>query len=435
MSSFGSLSHLVRLSAVIVFVAGSSTALGAITHTTIAQIGGSVPGGGTFTGFSSAPVVNPSGKVAVFATSSGGPSDMIFAGNGTSASIVAGTGQSTPVGGTYGAGGVFSPSVTDTGDVFFGAAITGGSTTGAIIKNSGGSSSAVLLRGSATPIGGTFGGLSSTRANNGGQVAFNASVTGGSANSGLFRTNGTTTIAIAAPGQATPDGSTYTSLSGTPEINNSGKVTYLASTAAGGGIYVSDGAITQAVAVNAAATPLGGTFSGFTNPTINDAGRIAFNTGITGGSVSSASFIFDGTTLTKLAAVGDAVPGLPGVTFASLSAPKINNSGLAVFRATLAGPGVDTTNDSVYVLGSNLADLAVLVREGDSITIGGTPQTLTGNLPATFFSVSDNGFAWRPAYASGSAVVYSADPRFNIPAPGAAGLLALGVLIARRRRN
>lgn len=414
--------------------AGSSASLGAIVHTTIFQTGGGVPGGGTISGFSSAPTVNASGRVAAVATSTGGPSDLILAGNGSASAIVGGTGGSTPIGGTFGTGGFSSASINNLGDVYFVGVVSGGSATSAVFKNSGGVNSSVLVRNSPSPIGGTFAGLSSSRANNAGQVVFTANVTGGTSSSGLFRTNGTTTVAISTVGQSAPSGGTFTSL-GTSEINDAGHVVFASSTSTGGGLFLSDGATISTVATNGGATPFGGTFSGFTAPTINNAGRVAFNASITGGSLSSASFIASGASLSTLAIIGDTIDGLPGLTIAGLSTPKINNNGVAVFRVILAGPGVDSTNDTAYVIGTNSSNLSVLVREGDTISVGGVPQVLTGNLQGNFFSVSDNGFAWRPSYASGSAVLYSSDPRFSIPSPGAAAIAGLGAVVLGRRRR
>jgi hypothetical protein len=69
-----------------------------------------------------------------------------------------------------------------------------------------------------------------------------------------------------------------------------------------------------------------------------------------------------------LMAVGDPVPGLPGVTImptSNFDAPVMDQNGTVLFRARFTGAGVTATDDRGYFLGRSNGDLRLVVRAGD----------------------------------------------------------------------
>lgn len=430
---------LVRLSALVV-LAGTMTSSGAIVHTTIAASGAAAPGGGSYASFTgSLPSVNASGQVAIVASLNNGAS-ILIRGNGTTTQRIAAAGDASPLGGTFAASGLATPAINSAGDVAYNANVTGGSAPGAVLRYSNGVNTPLITRGSSTPLGGTYSTFASAGVgiNDSDTIAFGANISGGSGSNAVFRSSGGTTTAVFFNGQNVPGAGTLTTQVGNASINNSGQMaTFFSSTAGGALLRASSTGVVSPVAITNAASPIGGTYSGFTVPSLNNSGQIVFNASISGGPTSAGIFIADGATISTIATVGASVPGMLGVTFSGLSQPWINDSGVVIFRATLAGTGVTATDDTAYFFGTSASNLTMILREGDTVTIAGSPQVLTGNLVPSSQGVviGDNGFAWRAQYAGGSAVIYTSDPRFNIPAPGAAGLLlASGLLTARRRR-
>ena len=117
----------------------------------------------------------------------------------------------------------------------------------------------------------------------------------------------------------------------------------------------------------------------FMNPKFNNAGHTAFQGNVSGsGGSGSAIWLHDGATLNLLAGHGTSAPGLGGgMTFFSPFIPALNGSGIVAFQTGLAGPGVDTTNDTVIWSGG-VGSLAPIVREGDPAPGLGPEFSLSG---------------------------------------------------------
>lgn len=81
----------------------------------------------------------------------------------------------------------------------------------------------------------------------------------------------------------------------------------------------------------------GGTFSGFFQPDLNDAGQVTFRATLTGGTASQGLFIDPGTGLLAIAVAGDLAPDSGGATFSTFGEPVINNSNFVAFSASLSG--------------------------------------------------------------------------------------------------
>ncbi len=129
-------------------------------------------------------------------------------------------------------------------------------------------------------------------------------------------------------------------------------------------------------------------YSSFLDPVVNDAGDLAvLATDVDG--VSQAILVRSAAGVWSIAVnTGMQAPGaLAGVTFQSLSIPRINGAGQVAFQASLAGSGdaiSDTTDSGVWALDSN-GVLAQVAREGDTFEV-------RPGLPGTIDSVEIGGF-------------------------------------------
>lgn len=116
-------------------------------------------------------------------------------------------------------------------------------------------------------------------------------------------------------------------------------------------------------------TPAGVTFGEFSTPFLNDIGEAAFSATLAGPGVVSTNnyglFSEVGGGLRLVAREGDPAPGTPaGVTFSSQSNPVLNIAGQAAFSTSLTGTGVDFTNNQALYLESG-GTLDLIVRAGD----------------------------------------------------------------------
>ncbi len=107
-----------------------------------------------------------------------------------------------------------------------------------------------------------------------------------------------------------------------------------------------------------------------------------------------------GTTFTLLAETGAAVPGLAGVTLASVKASQVNEKGDVAFAATIAGAGVTTGNDNVICVYSG-GTLSVAAREG--VTVSDLPGLTLGEL-SPHFTLSEEGELISTGKLAGAAV-------------------------------
>jgi hypothetical protein len=116
-------------------------------------------------------------------------------------------------------------------------------------------------------------------------------------------------------------------------------------------------------------------FATFGAPAVNHAGHIAFVGFLTGGDVNSGNDrgIWSRGTghLELIVRQGSPATGTPsGISFSGMSSPVLNSAGAIVFVGTVAGSGVDTTNNSGIWLG-NSDGVTLVVRSGSQAP--GTP--------------------------------------------------------------
>ncbi len=368
------------------------------------------------------------------------------------------------------------PSINDSGAVAFQASLTAGGY--GVFTGSGGPLTTIVN--SNDGVFNTFSLGAQPMINNAGTVAFFGQLNPGadgnpsstSATNGLFTGAGgaITTIVLA-------DGTTFSSVSFIPSINNSGVVAFQAGLAAGGqGIFTGDGTTTKTITTS--------TTNVFGNPDINSAGTVAYweRMGTFPGPFTFGVFRSDGTTTTTIAQTGSGF-----FSFGSGSAaPKINDDGTVAFTGvqlgrqgiyTVSGGSVTTVVDSfgtspfsISFATSNfslndageVAFLSDLKAGGTGIFTGSDPindkviQTgdpLFGstvanvafhtNLNFSYYNdggLNDNGaLAFFAQLSDGRQVIAVATPERAVPEPSTilllgAGLAGVGLLRRRFKR-
>jgi CSLREA domain-containing protein len=324
-----------------------------------AYLGSATPnGGGAWTlVFSGA---QPYTRLTATATDSGGSTSEFSTtftpalGAGMPLTAIARQGQATPIGGTFSILG-FAQVPSSSGNVVFWAFVSGGTATEGIFSGSGGPITKLVAAGDATPIGGTFSNFGVVPVvNNSNDVVFWATVNGGRAAEGIFvRSSGGVISKLVATGDAAPGGGTFTSFqsfAGTPipVTNNLGDVSFWATRSVGGeGVFLYSGGTVSKVASVGDSAPGGGTFTTFvsgagyaTIPIVADSKQVTFRAFLTGGP-SQGVYLFDGGTLTKVAAAGDSSP--IGGSYTSFGrAPVPNESGQVTFFAAMSGSSAAT---------------------------------------------------------------------------------------------
>jgi hypothetical protein len=202
---------------------------GAITR--IAAIGDPAPGQGTFTGFDP-PAMNSSGQVVFHASLQETlpnpfvPTNGLFLASGGSISKIIDSGDTFPDGSTF-----FdisgSPSINDGGQVAFAGFVDGSVADEGVYLFSAGTLTVVVPGFSAGPNGIIFLEIVDAAINNAGQIAFESLILGSCCGRGVFLSSNNTISQIMVPGQASPDGDTFSSSGAFAlAINASGQVLF-----------------------------------------------------------------------------------------------------------------------------------------------------------------------------------------------------------------
>ncbi len=116
---------------------------------------------------------------------------------------------------------------------------------------------------------------------------------------------------------------------------------------------------------------IGETFTAFSDPTLNNAGHVAFVAGITGPEVDETNehgLIFGNTeNLNLIARSGDVAPGISPDTYLDRfdQISTLNNLGQVALEVKLSGNNVDVSNDRAFYL-ADAETLSLIVREGDA---------------------------------------------------------------------
>lgn len=306
--------------------------------------------------------------------------------------VVAG-GDQSPVGGVFTSSGtpalglgISGPS--GAGSMAFWGTVTEGSAPLGIFLSIGNNLTKVAAVGDPTPLGGTFSFLSMPVQNQVGQMAFGATIKDGSAPEGIFLVSGGQTTKVAAVGEGTPLG-VISSISSPLALNNHGEVAFgaaMTGESASQGIFIASGGSLSKVVAKGDPTPVGGSFSlaaeAFFPAALNDAGTVAFGALLAGVSapqgISPAQGIF-------LAPRGGSItkvvavgdPTPLGGTFLSFTAPALNNAGEVVFGATLANGAV---SQGIFLV--SRGQITPVVADGDLTPVGGTFALAVGVSPS-----------------------------------------------------
>jgi hypothetical protein len=426
-----------------------------VRHTIVAASGDAAPAGGNYADFLNTLAVNARGQVA-FDARLGGPSKTgVFVSDQVSTSVIALGGNPDPTAGNFNF--VSTPFITTRGDVIFnagtgiflndgkrtvplvqngdaapgggtlspsryaanaqgligfGAAITDGLNTEGIFRNDGTGTIAIALDGMPAPSGGSFLFFSSPVIDEAGRLAFFAGATGGSADFGIYRADGENIATIFAANQPAPGGGTFVDF-GEPLINKHGQVLSLASIdneAGPFGLMLGDGTDSVAIALSGHAAPKGGNYATnvalqFLSPVLNDRGGVAFAAFLSGGTSGRGIFRGDGVTTTTIALEGTPAAGTTG-TFASFGKINLGNDGRVTFIGTLTPGvgGVDLTNNIGIWVGTSENDLRLVARSGQ--VIGGKTLTRPLNLGPVQIN-SDRPLVWIGRFADNSIAIVS----------------------------
>ena len=203
---------------------------------------------------------------------------------------------------------------------------------------------------------------------------------------------------VAKQGQSTPIGGTYSTFGRASLPTVGGDLVFWASVSTGSeGIFrchvvdptqadcISNGNVITKVAAKGDATPIGGTYSSLTVvPVANSAGDIVFWAAVTGGSASQAIFrchivaplasdcVTSGNAITKIAAVGDSSP-ISGITYTGFTQPLgtpvavVNGSGNISFFASLSSGG-----QGIFLYNQSTGLTNKVTATGDTAPTGGT---------------------------------------------------------------
>lgn len=340
----------------------------------------------------------------------------------------------------------------DAGEIAFGAPLTGLAGPLSSLEPGIFTSSALIAQqgepapGTAGARFGTFGLLSLNAA---GEVAFRAFLEGGDVTPGTASGIFTDTGLVVRAGDTAPDtgGAAFEGFFGQPSLNDAGEIAFRDSLVGGGVTRADDaGIFTLAGPVvregEAAPGTAGAVFDFFGQPILNDTGEVLFFAGLRGSDVTGANSSGLFTTSALVAREGDVAPGTGGALFDQFDvffgAPDLNDGGDAAFLAMLAGPGVTPATDRGLFFGDGLGGLSMLVREGDVLDVGGG-DLRTINTLSFLNGLSDTGdVGFQATFTDGSSGVFvleaAASAPVPLPASGWLLLAGLGAFGVLRRK-
>jgi len=307
--------------------------------------------------------------------------------------------------------------VNDHGAIAYGAIIIDSTATQGIFRSDGTESVAIARDDVSPPTGGIFTLLDNLSINESGQVSFFSAMTGGSADFGVFRGEGGELTPIFLSNQPAPGGATFNDF-GNPVINRHGQVASAASltnSTSHEGIFVGDGTNAIAIALEGQTAPKGGIYRDprgrltFRLPIkLNDRGEVLFDSALADGTSPSGVFRGNGEQTTTIALAGTTAPGTTG-TFASFRNFRLLNDGRVVLVAslTLGVGGVNVSNNLGIWVGTSDEDLQLVARTGD--IIGGKVLTNFQSV-GNPLDVNENAVVWVGNFGAARAVVLSRVP-------------------------
>lgn len=204
------------------------------------------PTGGQFAALRP-PLINERGQVAFSAEMTGGAADFgVFRGDGQDLTPVFSAGQIAPGSATFTDFG--NPLINRHGLIATFASLANSASREGLFISDSTDAAAVALDGEPAPKGGSYGRrpgfpgafLSPIRLNDRGELAFPASLTGGTSASGIFRGNGERTTTIALAGTPAPGTTGTFEAFGDIKLGNDDRVAFIATLAIGGDVNASN---------------------------------------------------------------------------------------------------------------------------------------------------------------------------------------------------
>lgn len=259
---------------------------------------------------------NDHGEIAVAAD--GG----LLVTSGGSTSIVAAFGDAAPGGGTF----IFadSPSLNSQGTLVFRGEVTFPSVSG-LFQFSQGTITSLIPEGALDSDGNPVF-VTSAKINAAGDVAF---IDAFSQAIKLF-SNGSI-HRVVGPGDPAPGGGSFLFFLDKIGVNLTDQIVFTAFLSDGtNGIFLASGQTITKIIAQGDVLPDGGSFAFATNPSINDAGQVAF-TGFSNGSVDQGLFLFSGGVLTVPVPLG--TQASDGSVIGLVNTTSINNAGQIAFTA------------------------------------------------------------------------------------------------------
>ena len=322
------------------------------SNTIAAAFGDAAPGGGSFVSISS-PSINSAGQVVFRGeTTSPSPSGLFLFSGGRITPLI--TDATLAASGDF----VFpdTPSANDVGVVAFVSFIGNG-----LFLSSNGTISKLAGPGEPAPGGGTFSSFSSPSINHDGQVVFTAFLSTGGR--GVFLASGGTITKIIATGDVFPDGSVFFFPNGNPSINDAGDVAFSGSAngfVVDSGLYLYSGGHLSVVVPEFTPIPsLGGALLLPQDASINNAGQIAFISQEIASPISGLFvFVFSNGTVTQVMAPGQSSPD--GDTFTGAFRVQVNNAGQVGFISRLV-----EHNDALFL--SSGGTTVRIAGQGDTV--------------------------------------------------------------------
>lgn len=281
--------------------------------------------------------------------------------------IVVRTGQSAPSGGAFTE--LADPALNDRGDLAFGALTTSPRAHAVICLLAGGRLGTVATTGRPAPSGGVFRAFNDVVLNNRGTVAFLGRTTDQVAHQGLFLARAGVVVPIVTTGQASPGGGVFTDFAN-PTLNAREVVAFVGRTSgrAHEGIFTSSEGSTAAVVLGGEAAPTGGVFEFFLDgtPAQNDRGQIAFIASTTDHATQGV-YVLAGDRPVPVVTTDDKAP--LGGKFTEFGFVMLTDAGTVGFVGRTAHSAV---REALYVTGRE--GLIPLARQGQAIP-GGTLTT------------------------------------------------------------
>jgi hypothetical protein len=246
-----------------------------------------------------------------------------------------------------------TPAINNRGEVAFLATVRRGrESVDAIYLQSGGKVRKVVAQGDPAPAGGSFAGFGPPSLNGNGLIGFAAVVEGRAVPGGIFVVKGGGIKMLVGAGEETPDGGIFAKISERVALNDNGTVAFnaiLKGAPTSGAIYVIDDRVRRIAALGDAA-PGGGVYSHFGLwPALSASGAVVFAASVDGGPAPVAVFAAGRGATSRIASVGDALPGGGAlVSFGLYPYATASSSGAITFAT--APDAVGAGAEGVFVI-------------------------------------------------------------------------------------